>query len=63
MSITVTWMSEPPTCESCGHPDDDLVPVERLYLDPATGGASPGGGERWCLACRATYPHRAITSP
>jgi hypothetical protein len=49
------------TCESCGAADDDLTTVERLYLDPDDpqgGTPTPGGVERWCVSCRATYPHR-----
>jgi hypothetical protein len=51
-----------PTCESCGAPDGELETVERLYLDPDDpqgGEPRPGGVERWCVACRATYPHQA----
>jgi hypothetical protein len=49
------------TCESCGAADEDLTAVERLYLDPDDpqgGEPTVGGVERWCVACRATYPHR-----
>jgi hypothetical protein len=45
-------------CESCGSPEDGLVRVERLYLDPGSGAVRPSGEEAWCVACRATYPHR-----
>lgn len=48
-------------CESCGIPDDELVPVRRVYLDPETAGAVTGVGpdtELWCLSCSSQYPHQ-----
>jgi hypothetical protein len=48
------------TCENCGRPDDELVLVQRAYLD--------GSGrvdrveestELWCLSCTSQYPHQA----
>jgi hypothetical protein len=51
------------TCESCGAADDEVIAVERLYLDPddpQNGPPTPGGVERWCVPCRSTYPHREV---
>ena len=59
--------AEAPSCDNCARPDDALEPVRRVYLDLAPEGA-PGDDpavtrhvvaevERWCAACRATYPH------
>lgn len=49
------------TCENCGTPDDELVLIRRIYLDPAR----PGRVERveespelWCLSCTSQYPHQ-----
>jgi len=54
----------PPTeaaCDNCGAPAHDLTPVHRVYL--AAGGDGALGAaeaqpevERWCAACRGTYP-------
>jgi hypothetical protein len=50
-------------CESCGNPDDELLLVRRVYLDPAR----PGHVERvedtaelWCLSCTSQYPHQPV---
>jgi hypothetical protein len=54
------------TCESCGIPDDRLEPVRRVYLDVDDLGrvfevSTVAEIERWCPACRATYPHKPAT--
>lgn len=48
-------------CESCGTPDDEMVLVRRVYLDPSR----PDGPEHveddpelWCLSCTSLYPHQ-----
>lgn len=47
------------TCESCGVEDDHLSAVHRKYL--ATTDGIPervlDEVERWCVACRTSYPH------
>ncbi len=56
------------TCANCGGPGDGLEEVRRVYvtLDEAgrvTGSETVAGTERWCLACRAVYPHLPATDP
>jgi hypothetical protein len=53
-----------PACDNCAAPDDATSPVRRVYLDLAPGDTSTEATrhvvpevERWCAACRATYPH------
>lgn len=53
-------------CENCGIPDDELMLVRRVHLDPQR----PGGPERvedatelWCLSCASQYPHRPVDGP
>ncbi len=58
----------PPTCDSCGAPDDRLEPVRRVYLDvDDVGGvrelATLDDDEWWCPACRASYPHKPVPDP
>ncbi len=48
-------------CENCGHPDEELAFVRRVYLDvekpdPAEGRQAVGDPELWCLSCRSQYP-------
>jgi hypothetical protein len=53
------------TCDSCGRTDEDLAEVHRAYLTPETWD-TPGRVdivpdlERWCLVCRAHYPHEPV---
>jgi len=56
------------TCDSCGHPAQDLAEVRRAYLTPdETGRLVPGQVEdeveRWCGSCRAHYPHEPAEGP
>ena len=50
-------------CESCGEVGcDDLVVLHRLYITPEAWDQEGSitqveEVERWCAACRATYPH------
>lgn len=51
-------------CDSCGRDDEEVEAVRRVYVTPDAAGGPPGfleadHDERWCAACRATYPHRA----
>jgi hypothetical protein len=51
----------PAACDSCGAADVDLAPVHRVYLEADEDGAltvaaTMPGVERWCAACRGTYP-------
>jgi hypothetical protein len=43
------------TCDNCARPDDDLVGVHRVYLDPEQVLAEL---EWWCFSCRSMYPHQ-----
>ncbi len=49
------------TCENCGVPDDELVPVRRIYVVPPSWD-SPGSEtvmaepEQWCVSCCSQYP-------
>ncbi len=59
-------------CDSCGAPDDDLAPVQRVYVTPGAwdlaAADEPAGDtvdvvddvERWCFPCRSQYPHRPV---
>lgn len=53
------------SCESCGNPDDELLLVQRVYLDPSRPGeidrieVTP---ELWCLSCASQYPHQPVDS-
>ena len=53
-------------CENCGSSDDDLVAVHRVYLEfddgEVTGAFPVEEVERWCRACRATYPNEPEAS-
>ncbi|HLF40765.1 MAG TPA: hypothetical protein VI854_04735 [Acidimicrobiia bacterium] len=47
------------SCENCGIPDDELILVRRVYLDPARPGEVDrveDGAELWCLSCASQYP-------
>lgn len=55
-------------CDNCGRADPPLVPVHRVYLELDRLGAVTGhrrepAEERWCEACRATYPHEPVEAP
>jgi hypothetical protein len=51
------------SCENCGNPDDELVPVRRMYVTPESWD-TPGSAtvepdvEMWCLSCMSQYPHQ-----
>lgn len=48
-------------CESCGNPDDELVLVRRVYMDPGNPDQVDRvevDAELWCLACTSLYPHQ-----
>ena len=50
------------TCANCGGPGDDLDEVLRVYVTVdddgrVTGSQTMDAPERWCVACRALYPH------
>ncbi len=52
-------------CENCGGPDDELVPVRRVYIrdDVPEGEATDtvcDEVELWCLSCTTQYPHRPV---
>jgi hypothetical protein len=52
-------------CESCGIPDDELVLVRRVYLDPDRPGEVErieAAAELWCLSCASQYPHQPAES-
>ncbi len=53
-------------CENCGSPDADLATVRRVYLEfddgQVTGSTTVEETERWCLACRTTYPNEPTSS-
>jgi len=54
-------------CESCGEVGcDDLVTLQRLYVQPDRDGADAivfrvDDIERWCAACRTHYPHQLVS--
>ncbi len=47
-------------CENCDRPDEGLVAVHRVYLDPddLERATVLDEAEWWCVGCRSTYPHR-----
>jgi hypothetical protein len=50
-------------CENCANPDDELVPVRRVYLTPETWDQAAQERvedevELWCLSCMSQYPHQ-----
>lgn len=52
-------------CDSCGASADDLAPVRRVYVTPATWDTEEkvdvvAGVERWCFPCRSSYPHQPL---
>lgn len=50
-------------CESCGVPDDELVLVRRIYLDPDAIDKIRSVEEEpelWCLSCCSQYPHQRV---
>jgi hypothetical protein len=61
---------EPGPCESCGAAADDLAPVHRVYVTPASwDNAEPDDKvdvlddvERWCFPCRSMYPHQPVVT-
>jgi hypothetical protein len=54
------------TCDNCGFPDDELVPVRRVYLVPPSWD-TPGSEmvvaetERWCVSCVSQYPCEVVS--
>ena len=52
-------------CDNCGAPSDDLRPVHRVYLEADGSGTLTKSSampevERWCAACRGTYPSEPV---
>jgi len=50
-------------CENCGTPDDELMTVRRIYLDPSRPGEiveAEETPELWCLSCTSLYPHEVL---
>jgi hypothetical protein len=49
-------------CENCGHEDEELALVHRVYVTPESW-STPAAvqtldeGELWCMSCRSQYPH------
>lgn len=49
-------------CENCGNPDDELLQVRRVYMDPDQPGEvmeTVETPELWCISCTTQYPHLA----
>jgi hypothetical protein len=52
-------------CDNCATPDNELVPVRRVYLRPETWD-SPASEqvmadvERWCVSCWSQYPNVVV---
>lgn len=47
-------------CENCGTPDQELLQVRRVYLDPDRPGeikSTEETAELWCISCTTQYPH------
>jgi hypothetical protein len=47
-------------CENCGTPDDELLQVRRVYMDPDHPGeikSTEETPELWCISCTTQYPH------
>jgi hypothetical protein len=42
-------------CTNCGRDDDQLSPVQRVYLLPDV--TVLEDVEWWCVSCRTQYPH------
>ncbi len=52
-------------CENCGTPDDELLQVRRVYMDPDQPGevrSTEETPELWCISCTTQYPHLAADS-
>ena len=54
-------------CESCGDNGPDLAVVQRVYVvfDEANQPIEQRLGdefETWCVICRVTYPHEAVSA-
>jgi len=52
-------------CEMCGTPDDELVPVKRVYVIPETWDTPASEQvedtvELWCISCLSQYPHQLV---
>ena len=52
-------------CQNCASPDDDLVLVRRVYVEPERWDAPATASvveeaELWCLSCRSQYPHEVV---
>ena len=53
------------TCESCGHPETELVRVRRVYVTPEAWDTEGkvevvDEVEAWCFPCRTSYPHEEV---
>jgi hypothetical protein len=47
-------------CENCGTPDEELLQVRRVYMDPDHPGevkSTEETAELWCISCTTQYPH------
>jgi hypothetical protein len=57
-------MAAPVTeCENCGHPDPELVEVQRIYVHPGHDDQPDRvdvveAPEWWCISCVTQYPCR-----
>ena len=52
-------------CENCGTPDEELLQVRRVYMDPDHPGdvkSTEETPELWCISCTTQYPHLAEES-
>ncbi|MEZ5137659.1 MAG: hypothetical protein R2702_04265 [Acidimicrobiales bacterium] len=52
-------------CDSCGDDGDDLLTVQRIYLEfdesnQPVGERLADEFETWCVVCRLTYPHQEV---
>ena len=57
------FVSESPTCASCGIVDDELVLVRRVYLRPDEGRHVVEPPEAWCIPCATQYPCEPVGEP
>ena len=52
-------------CENCGTPDEELLQVRRVYMDPEQPGevkSTEETPELWCISCTTQYPHLSAES-
>ena len=54
-------------CENCGTPDDELLLVHRVYVQPETWDQAAtetvvAEAELWCISCCSQYPHNSAES-